>query len=114
VCVSLQARKALCALRGLVKLQALVRGHLVRRHASHTLRCMQALVAAQNRARAARLRMLEDEKAVRTPRTTPTRRSSPHHPRLRHHQVRDTTRHVNIGQPAQSSEQESLTVNARA
>ncbi|XP_066325086.1 protein IQ-DOMAIN 19-like [Miscanthus floridulus] len=80
------ARKALCALRGLVKLQALVRGHLVRRQASHTLRCMQALVAAQNRARAARLRMLEDEKPVRTPRTTLTRRSSPHHPRLRHHQ----------------------------
>ena len=86
----LQARKALCALRGLVKLQALVRGHLVRRQASHTLRCMQALVAAQNRARAARLRMLDDDKhVVRTPRTTPTRRSSPHHPRFRHHQVRD-------------------------
>ncbi|CAD6205905.1 unnamed protein product [Miscanthus lutarioriparius] len=65
---------------------ALVRGHLVRRQASHTLRCMQALVAAQNRARAARLRMLEDDKPVRTPRTTPTRRSSPHHHRLRHHQ----------------------------
>ncbi|TKV92388.1 hypothetical protein SEVIR_9G160200v4 [Setaria viridis] len=80
------ARKALCALRGLVKLQALVRGHLVRRQASHTLRCMQALVAAQQRARAARLRMLDDEKPFRTPRTTPTRRSSPHHPRFRHHQ----------------------------
>ncbi|CAN6287461.1 unnamed protein product [Urochloa humidicola] len=91
------ARKALCALRGLVKLQALVRGHLVRRQASHTLRCMQALVAAQNRARAARLRMLDDgdgddgnkpPSAARTPaRTTPaTRRSSPHHPRFRHHQ----------------------------
>jgi hypothetical protein len=88
----LQARKALCALRGLVKLQALVRGHLVRRQASHTLRCMQALVAAQNRARAARLRMLDDEKPFRTPRTTPpTRRSSPHHPRFRHHQVRQRT-----------------------
>ncbi|CAN6310118.1 unnamed protein product [Urochloa humidicola] len=89
------ARKALCALRGLVKLQALVRGHLVRRQASHTLRCMQALVAAQNRARAARLRMLDDDDgdrppaaaAARTPaRTTPTRRSSPHHPRFRHQQ----------------------------
>ncbi|TVU04145.1 hypothetical protein EJB05_50281, partial [Eragrostis curvula] len=83
------ARKALCALRGLVKLQALVRGHLVRRQASHTLRCMQALVAAQNRARVARLRLLDDDKpaALRTPTrsTTPTRRS-PHHPRSnRHH-----------------------------
>ncbi|XP_037443322.1 protein IQ-DOMAIN 1-like [Triticum dicoccoides] len=79
------ARKALCALRGLVKLQALVRGHLVRRQASNTLRCMQALVAAQNRARTARLRLLDDERPLCTPRMTPTRRS-PHHPRLRQHQ----------------------------
>jgi hypothetical protein len=84
--IDAQARKALCALRGLVKLQALVRGHLVRRQASNTLRCMQALVAAQNRARTARLRLLDDEKPIRTPRMTPTRRS-PHHPRLRQHQV---------------------------
>uniref|UniRef100_A0A0E0D3Y8 DUF4005 domain-containing protein n=1 Tax=Oryza meridionalis TaxID=40149 RepID=A0A0E0D3Y8_9ORYZ len=82
------ARKALCALRGLVKLQALVRGHLVRRQASNTLRCMQALVAAQHRARAARLRLLDDDKEkplLRTPRMTPTRRS-PHHPRFRQQQ----------------------------
>ncbi|KAF0919604.1 hypothetical protein E2562_030024 [Oryza meyeriana var. granulata] len=82
------ARKALCALRGLVKLQALVRGHLVRRQASNTLRCMQALVAAQHRARAARLRLLDDDKdkpLLHTPRMTPTRRS-PHHPRFRHQQ----------------------------
>jgi hypothetical protein len=85
---SSQARKALCALRGLVKLQALVRGHLVRRQASNTLRCMQALVAAQHRARAARLRLLDDDKEkplLHTPRMTPTRRS-PHHPRFRHQQ----------------------------
>jgi hypothetical protein len=79
------ARKALCALRGLVKLQALARGQLVRRQATHTLRCMQALVAVQHRARVARLRLLDDgSRKLRTPRTaTPTRRS-PHHPRLRH------------------------------
>lgn len=46
------ARKALCALRGLVKLQALVRGQLVRRQASATLRRMQALVEAQSRLQA--------------------------------------------------------------
>ncbi|CAJ1977166.1 unnamed protein product [Sphenostylis stenocarpa] len=51
------ARKALCALRGLVKLQALVRGHLVRKQAKETLRCMQALVTAQARARLQRIRM---------------------------------------------------------
>ena len=79
--------KALCALRRLVKLQVLVRCHLMRRQASHTLRCMQALVAAQNRAQAARLRLLNlggDDRPSRTAQIRPTRRS-PHHPRSRHH-----------------------------
>ncbi|XP_027364393.1 protein IQ-DOMAIN 14-like [Abrus precatorius] len=57
------ARKALCALRGLVKLQALVRGHLVRKQARETLRCMQALVIAQARARAQRSRVASEGKA---------------------------------------------------
>ena len=57
-----QARKALCALKGLVKLQAMVRGHLVRQRATETLRCMQALVTAQARARTQRIKMAEDSK----------------------------------------------------
>lgn len=55
------ARKALNALKGLVKLQALIRGHLVRKQAAATLRCMEALITAQARARAQRLRMAGDQ-----------------------------------------------------
>ncbi|CAN1808101.1 Protein IQ-DOMAIN 19, partial [Linum perenne] len=54
------ARKALRALKGLVKIQALVRGHLVRKQATATLRCMQALVTLQAKARAQRIRTAED------------------------------------------------------
>ncbi|XP_022719732.1 protein IQ-DOMAIN 14-like [Durio zibethinus] len=54
------ARKALHALRGLVKLQALVRGHLVRKQTTATLRSMHALMAIQVRARFQRIQMAEE------------------------------------------------------
>lgn len=77
-----QARKALCALRGLVKLQALIRGHLVRKQARATLRRMQALLMAQTRLRAQRMRMLEDEDHAAAA-AAPVDRRSPQHPRRR-------------------------------
>ncbi|KAE8794258.1 protein IQ-DOMAIN 14-like [Hordeum vulgare] len=74
------ARKALCALRGLVKLQALIRGHLVRKQARATLRRLQALLMAQTRVHAQRMRMLEDEDHAAA---APVDRWSPQHPRRR-------------------------------
>uniref|UniRef100_A0ACD5VPI2 Uncharacterized protein n=2 Tax=Avena sativa TaxID=4498 RepID=A0ACD5VPI2_AVESA len=75
------ARKALCALRGLVKLQALIRGHLVRKQARATLRRMQALLMAQTRLRAQRMRMLEDEDHAAAVAAADCR--TPQHPRRR-------------------------------
>nr|XP_010932804.1 protein IQ-DOMAIN 14 isoform X1 [Elaeis guineensis] len=76
------ARKALCALKGLVKLQALVRGHLVRKQATATLRRMQALVTAQARACAQRIQMVEEYKVISQQQSI--YRRSPQHPRSRY------------------------------
>ncbi|KAH9298340.1 hypothetical protein KI387_030022, partial [Taxus chinensis] len=58
------ARRALRALKGLVRLQALVRGHAVRKQAAITLQCMQALVRVQARVRARRVRMAMKDQLV--------------------------------------------------
>lgn len=49
-----QAQRELLQLKKVVKLQAAVRGHLVRRHAVGTLRCVQAIIKMQILVRARR------------------------------------------------------------
>ena len=52
------------ALRALVKIQALVRGHLVRKQTAATLKSLQALMAIQVRARVSRIQLLEEDEEL--------------------------------------------------
>ncbi|KAM2968299.1 hypothetical protein FF1_028464 [Malus domestica] len=54
------ARKALRALKGIVKLQAIIRGWAVRRQAMTTLKCLQSIINIQSHACARRLQTIED------------------------------------------------------
>lgn len=59
-----QARRALRALRGLVRLKSIIQGQSVKRQATTTLRCMQTLARMQSQIRARRIRMLEENQAL--------------------------------------------------
>ncbi|KAG9159770.1 hypothetical protein Leryth_007785 [Lithospermum erythrorhizon] len=52
------ARRAFRALKGIIRLQALIRGHLVRRQAVATLHCMQAIIKLQALGRGRKVRVL--------------------------------------------------------
>ncbi|GFP85920.1 protein iq-domain 1 [Phtheirospermum japonicum] len=58
------ARRALRALRGLVRLKSLVDGPTVKRQTSNTLKCMQTLSRVQSQIQSRRLRMLEENRAL--------------------------------------------------
>ncbi|CAL9091627.1 unnamed protein product [Musa acuminata var. zebrina] len=62
--VQWKARRVLQPLKGLVTLQALVRGHNVRKQANMTLRCMQALVRVQASVRDHRMRLAQELSAA--------------------------------------------------
>ncbi|CAI0471527.1 unnamed protein product [Linum tenue] len=58
------ARRALRALRGLVRLKMLMGGPTVKRQAVHTLKCMQTLARVQTQIHTRRVRMSEENQAL--------------------------------------------------
>lgn len=61
---SFQAKRALRALRGLVRLKTMMEGPVVKRQAAGTLRCMQTLSRVQCQIRMRRIRMTEENQAL--------------------------------------------------
>lgn len=60
----MKARRALRALKGLVRLKTMLHGQSVKRQATSTLKCMQTLARVQSEVRARRIRMLEENQAL--------------------------------------------------
>lgn len=58
------AKRALRALRGLVRLKSMIQGKTVKRQATSTLRCMQTLAHVQSQIRERRIRMSEENQAL--------------------------------------------------
>ncbi|XP_042379206.1 protein IQ-DOMAIN 2-like [Zingiber officinale] len=58
------ARRALRALKGLVRLKSLIDGNSVKRQATTTLKCMQTLARVQSQIRARRIRILDENQAL--------------------------------------------------
>ncbi|XP_027069701.2 protein IQ-DOMAIN 2 [Coffea arabica] len=58
------ARRALRALRGLVRLKSLVDGPTAKRQTANTLKCMQALSRVQSQINSRRIRMSEENRAL--------------------------------------------------
>ncbi|KAF7811731.1 protein IQ-DOMAIN 1 [Senna tora] len=58
------AKRALQTLRGLMRLEALIKGHYVKQQVATTLKCMQALARRQSQVRVRRIRMSEENQTL--------------------------------------------------
>lgn len=67
VFLSMQARRNYQALKGLIRLQAMMRGHDIKRQIMEAMKCMRLLVKVQTQIHARRVEMME------------SRASQPHH-----------------------------------
>ena len=56
-----QARRSYKALKGLVRLQGVVKGQSVKRQTANALKCMQVLVRVQNQIQSRRIQMLDNQ-----------------------------------------------------